>query len=845
MASTLTELLRGQPDQALAALLRARPDLMVPVPADLDALAARAQSRISVTRVLDRLDRFQLEILDALRLTRDPGGLTSLDEVLTVAALPAAGVDATRVRAAVQQLHAYLLVFGPTDALRVVPVLDEILGPYPAGLGRPAEQLDPGVAELAADPARLRRTLLSAPPAARAVLDRLAAGPPVGTVSEDPAADPTGDNPVGWLVSRRLLATTSPEPDRDGNARAGNTRAGDAGAAAGGTGVTVELPRELGLLLRRDTGPLGALHPAPPVPDRPPGDPGQVDAAGAGQAMEAVRLAGMVLEALAAEPAPVLRSGGMGIREVRRLARAAGLTEPTAGLLVEVGAAAGLIGETGESSAGRAGGAGGAGGPDLRPATGYDGWGAAPIAVRWHALAAGWLSMTRQPGLVGQRDGKDRLIGALGPEAERTGAPAARRTVLEALAELPPGAAPTPEEVVALVGWSAPRRTAAGALAVRQLLTEAATLGLTGQGALTSYARALLVEARTPVDAEPDDDPLGVRRSLQAEAGPTRAGDAPAGQPPAATALAGMLPAPVGELLVQADLTVVVPGPPEPALAAELELVAEPESAGGASVYRVTRSSLRRALDAGYAAEGLHALFARRSRTPVPQGLTYLVDDVARAHGGLRVGPTSAYLRSDDEALVAQVLTDRRLAPLGLRRLAPTVLTSPVPAARMLAALREAGYAPVPEDASGAMVLARPRARRAPPRPRTAAPLDPFAYPRMSTPRLLGIVEDIRRGDAAARAARRAPVTVRRNGRAVAGLAAAQAHTEAMAVLQQAVRDKALVWVGYVDAHGASTSRLLRPVSIGAGYLRAEDERTDTLHTLALHRITAATLDAG
>jgi len=72
---------------------------------------------------------------------------------------------------------------------------------------------------------------------------------------------------------------------------------------------------------------------------------------------------------------------------------------------------------------------------------------------------------------------------------------------------------------------------------------------------------------------------------------------------------------------------------------------------------------------------------------------------------------------------------------------------------------------------------------------------------------------------------------------------AAQAHTEAMAVLQQAVRDRAQVWVRYVDAHGTARSRLLRPVSIGAGYLRAEDERTDTLHTFALHRVTAATLD--
>ena len=34
--------------------------------------------------------------------------------------------------------------------------------------------------------------------------------------------------------------------------------------------------------------------------------------------------------------------------------------------------------------------------------------------------------------------------------------------------------------------------------------------------------------------------------------------------------------------------------------------------------------------------------------------------------------------------------------------------------------------------------------------------------------------------------------------------------------------------------------RLVRPVSMGAGYLRAEDDRTEMLHTFALHRITAA-----
>jgi predicted DNA-binding transcriptional regulator YafY len=121
-------------------------------------------------------------------------------------------------------------------------------------------------------------------------------------------------------------------------------------------------------------------------------------------------------------------------------------------------------------------------------------------------------------------------------------------------------------------------------------------------------------------------------------------------------------------------------------------------------------------------------------------------------------------------------------------------------------------------------------------------PGGPLAEPRLTQPRLLGIVEQIRRGDTAARAARRAPAIVRPGHAGATGPTAVQSHTQALAVLQQAVRDKALVWVGYVDAHGATMSRLVRPVSIGAGYLRAEDERTEMLHTFALHRITAAIL---
>jgi len=518
--------------------------------------------------------------------------------------------------------------------------------------------------------------------------------------------------------------------------------------------------------------------------------------------MEAVRRVEVLLEAIGAEPVLPLRSGGLGVRDLRRLARISGVEEAEAALLLEVAHAAGLLGE---------------GDAGYLPTGTYDGWFPAPLARRWRALAVAWLAMARSPALVGSRDDKDRVISALSPEVERVGAPAVRRAVL---AELPPGAAASASDVAEVLAWRSPRRhSRSRSVTAATVLSDAAALGLTGLGALTSYAELLLAEVDPAVA---DADPLGI---------------AEPSSPSAAESLDRLLPPPVDTVVLQADLTVVVPGPPEPALAAELALVADVESA---SVRRVTAQSVRRALDAGYAADDLHKLFARRSRTPVPQALSYLVDDVARRHGGLRTGSASAYLRSDDEALIAQATADRRLAGLGLRRLAPTVLVSPYPPSRVLSALRDAGYAPVPEDSSGAAVLSRPKVRRAPARATVAGRReDPLAMPRPRPARTAAVVEQMRHGDAAARAARRAPVSVR-GSRPASG----QAHTEAMATLQQALRDKQRVWVGYVDAHGAPASRLLRPVSMGAGYLRAEDDRTETVHTFALHRITAAELES-
>jgi Helicase conserved C-terminal domain len=803
MATTFVDQLRSLSDAALGALIQLRPDLVVPVPSDVSALAVRAQSRGSVARCLDTLDEFTLQILDAARLSRTPEtALTSVDAILALA-VPGASTD--DVRAAIDRLRARFLLTGPDDALQIIGAVDEVTSPYPAGLGRPADYLDPHTAALCADKAKLRRTVLAAPPAARAVLDRLAAGPPIGALN----TNATMAEPVRWLVDNHVLVPVS-----------------EAGRAPRADGELVELPREVGLLLRRETGPLGPLRPVAPTPSTPQRDPKSVDSAGAGQAMEAVRNTETLLEALAIEPAPVLRTGGLGVRDLKRLARAATIDEPSTALLLEIAYAAGLLGEADATGTGRAITVSRAHGPVdelFLPTGGYDLWRALSIAQRWDSLVRSWLAMTRQPSLVGQRDDRDRPINALSPEAERAGVPQARREALLALTELTAGTAPPVDDVLGLLAWRNPRRARGREAAHRDALTGAAALGVTALSAITSYARLLLDEA-TPEDT----DPLGVRPGVPQFA-----------RSDAARALDALLPAPVDHVLVQADLSVVVPGPPEPELAAELDVVAEQESA---SMHRVTAASVRRALDVGYSAGDLHALFRRRSRTPVPQAMTYLIDDAARKHGGLRAGSAGGYLRSDDEALIAEVLADRRLAALGLRRLAPTVLVSPYQVARLLGALRDAGFAPVAEDAGGAAVLSRPKVRRAPSRtPVSSRPADQVGPPALAGPRLAGVVEQIRRGDHVTRAARRAPVTVRAaNGQGVPGLTAVQAHGQAMAVLQQAVREKARVWVGYVDSHGSTLSRLVRPVSLSAGYLRAEDERTETLHTFALHRITAA-----
>ena len=732
-------------DEELVALLALRPDLAVPPPADFGVLATRVALRASVARAADELNAFQLAVLEALVLA---GAADVPADPADLGQLLGSDVPLADIAETLAVLQDRALVWAPDDdgtGAQISPAVAEVL-PRAGQVGRPSAALigvdvSAMLAEL--DPRRL------------GLLTTLAKGAPYGR-TRDAAPGTSADRPVQQLLAAGLLLPV------------------DAG--------TVELPSQVSAVLR-GAAPMGAVSHAEPRLAPSKLTASDVNSAAAGAALELLRHSAELIAALGANPAPVLRSGGLGVREARKLAKQTGLTEAQVSLVVELLAAAGLIASDDTAD------------PAWTPTTAADAWAGAEPATRWAQLASAWLDLPRLPGLIGKRDDHDKPVAALSEELRRPLAPRDRRRVLRVLAELPGGSALDVAQLREVLAWRRPRwggrmRTEL----VEWATAEGTIVGVVGRGALSQPGRALL-----------------------------------AGED-AATAMAAVLPPPVDHVLVQADLTVVAPGPLASELEREIALVADVESAGAATVYRVSPGSVRRALDAGRSAAELHTLFAQRSRTPVPQTLTYLIDDVARRHGRLRAGTAASFLRCDDEALLAEVLASAVAGELGLRGLAPTVAVSTAALAEVLDRLRGAGFAPAAEDPSGMVVDLRPRGarvavRRA--RRRAPAPSVPNDEQRAA------VVRGMRAGD---RAAAMTPGNrVVTDGSRAAGMAT-------VAMLQQATRSRRSVWIGYVDAQGVATQRVVEPVSVGAGVLQGFDSAAEQIRSFSLHRITSVAL---
>jgi hypothetical protein len=153
------------------------------------------------------------------------------------------------------------------------------------------------------------------------------------------------------------------------------------------------------------------------------------------------------------------------------------------------------------------------------------------------------------------------------------------------------------------------------------------------------------------------------------------------------------------------DLTAIVTGPPGTELAMLLDRVADREIQGSASTWRFSPASVRRAFDNGQTVSVLLDELASVARGELPQSLTYLLNDVGRRHGEIGVTDVRSVVVGENLALLVELAAHRKLAKLGLRSVAPSVLTSTADAATTLAALRDAGYAPVHRSADGSIVV--------------------------------------------------------------------------------------------------------------------------------------------
>jgi hypothetical protein len=639
----LSDHLRALSDPELAELLCRRPDLGRAAEGGFGALARRAASPSSLGRALVRADVGMLVLAEAL-CVRHP---VSVDEL--AALLGTSDVDG--VVSSVERLRRFGLALVDDGLIEPVDRLTELF-PHPFGLGRSfvdlAPQLDPGRLREIAE--RHGLEVGDAPTAvvAAAVSRWLAAGE--GLAELLAGAPQESRELLRYLVVEGVARLDLPSWLRYGQMPGDDPRAWliDQGLVVPIGGDEAELPREVALHLRSGGLAPHALLRAPSLRSAAGLDAEAVDAAGAERSVRTLAAAEALVQHLGDRPASVRKSGGVGSRELRRLSRVVGLDERDTARLLELVAAAGLV----DSNR-----------TQVQPAARAERWLALERPRRWLALVWTWLETERLPSLALGELPSGVKVGALERTELVVDAPGGRRDLLAALARVPAGEAVSVPDLVSAVVWQAPNRwgldEATVARTTRWAVEEAELLGLLAEGSPTSAARSL---------SEP-------------------------GLAGLESAVAAALPADQHQVVLQGDLSAVAFGALVPDVAHRLEQMADTEEAGAR--YRFTESSIRRALDQGWTPEQLTGFLSTHAVSGLPPALEYLVADVARRYGSVRVLATSAVIVTDDEARAIEVASHRRAARIGLRLVAPTVLVSATAAVELVEELRAWGYLPV------------------------------------------------------------------------------------------------------------------------------------------------------
>ena len=709
VAITFADELRARADDALASIFKLRPDLVSPVPNDFSALAARATSTPSLVRALDSINMWHYQIIEAACALPEP---FKKSEIVSV--------TSEETAFALDHLWQMGLLYKEGNNYRTPTNLKMLIGDEPAGLGPIAvKKFDFSI-------------LKEIPKASEEVLAKLTWGPPRGQIGNIKKPG----NAIGWLLDNGVLVAL------DSN--------------------TVALPRDVAIKLRG-----GKIHKE--MVSKAPNLIGkevfqkQIDLAAIANISTILRWCEELLHNLSDEPPTALRTGGLGVRDLKKIAEHLGIDETCAGFVAELCYLGGLLVIDSDDQ--------------ILPTSAFDIWLTKSAEERWYSLVVLWLDTSRVSGLIGKNS--DKNVAPLGPELDRAGASLIRRSTLKVLNDNPQ-LTPDVKSLQEIVKWINPQR--ANNDYVEWTLREAEWLGITGQGALSTFGSNLLNE----------------KEVLEIESA---------------------LPKPVDHILIQADNSAVAPGPLTPELASEMGTIADIESRGGATVYRFSDSSIRRGLDHGKTGDQIKTFLSKISKTPMPQPLEYLITDIAKRHGRLRVGSAHTYIRCEDEGLVQQILHDKKCEHLRLRKIAPQVLVTDFELAEVIGELREFGYLPAAEN-SGGVLLSQPNLRRSKSRPKPPRIISEFTAPKDAI--VTAAVKTIRAGE---------------RSKKVEPIIPGTSSNETLALINQYINEGKSLIISYADNNGGVSNRIIEPISISLGTLTARDETSDEILQFRIPRI--------
>jgi hypothetical protein len=724
---SFADYLRSLDDAALISLFAHRPDLISPVPPDIASLAIRATSAPSLARAVDALNAWQYQILEACAVSPEPftekniSALTDKSALFVIPGLLERG-----------------LIFTGKDGYYVPTNLREVIGNEIAGLGPET------MSKLSL------KKLDEAPDASKKVLDAMVWGPPRGSVSDikKPSAG------VKWLLDEKFLIAFNQK--------------------------TVLMPREVAIYLRG-----GKIHrellTTPPVIEGEKRDEKSIELAAIANISTILRWVEEVLNFWAQEPADALRTGGVGVRDLKEISLHLGVDESCAAFVMELAYLSSLLTID----------------PDDRilPTTNFDIWLTLSPSEKWQRLVAPWLTTSRVSGLVGKAENKN--VAPLGPELDRAAAAPTRALTLNLLQEIP-HSSPKFESIYKVALWHRPSKRYGGLQAdyISWTLREAEWLGITGQGALSKYGFELLSG--------------GSLESINAD-----------------------MPKTVDHILIQSDHTAIAPGPLEHEVAQVLAIIADVESRGGATVYRFSEATIRRGLDHGKTGDEIKSFLAKTSKTPVPQPLEYLIADVAKKHGKLRVGSTSSFIRSEDPATITQIMNDKRLEVLSLRQISTDVIICNMDSADSISLLRSCGYLPAGEDSRGTL-LSGPRILRAQSKARPPRVIGELEVP--DDVQLEGALRALRTGEKSTHK----QSTLRNIAANALGSLPRTTANETLEMLSDFLQNQPTksLSIGYADNNGLVSHRIIDPLKLSAGSLMARDHATGEITSFRIARIT-------